>query len=385
MTFNFEIARVPRLAEPAVKSKIDSKTKPLGALGRLERLALQISLIQETLSPSLSQPQILLFAGDHGAVAEGISAYPQEVTWQMVHNFLAGGAAINVFCRQNGLGVEVIDAGVNNDFPRDAKLRQEKIGYGTANYVRQSAMTAEQRDRAIEAGARIVREWVDRGTNVVGFGDMGIGNTGAASLLLHRVGGVPLDECIGRGAGLDDTGLKRKRAVLAAAVERCSGDLSPLEALAEFGGFEIAMMVGAFLAAAQARMVILVDGFIVSSALLVAARIHPEVLDYCVFSHASAESGHRKMLALLGGEPLLALDMRLGEGTGAALCYPLVEAAVNFVNQMASFDDAGVSEKSSQGSGTASESILPKAGRKSAACASPVSNKTSRRARHTGR
>lgn len=346
MTLDFSISPVSRELEAAVQRKIDTKTKPLGALGRLEALALQISLVQRTLSPALTRPQVLLFAGDHGAVAEGISAYPQDVTWQMVQNFLSGGAAINVFSRQNGLAVQVVDAGVNHDFSGDAELGRMKVGYGTANYLRQPAMTQAQCEQAIAAGAQIVRQCVGQGTNVIGFGEMGIGNTAAASLLLHRIGNVPLDECVGRGTGLDDAGVARKRAVLAAAAARRPDDLHPLEALAEYGGFEIAMIVGSFLAAAQARMVILVDGFIVSSALLVANRLFPAVLDYCVFAHASAERGHRKLLDLLGAEPLLALDMRLGEGTGAAVCYPLVQAAVNFLNEMASFAEAGVSEKS---------------------------------------
>jgi nicotinate-nucleotide--dimethylbenzimidazole phosphoribosyltransferase len=206
-------------------------------------------------------------------------------------------------------------------------------------------MTAAQCARAVELGARIVRECADRGTNVVACGEMGIGNTASASLLLHHVGGVPLAECVGRGAGLDDAGLERKHATLARAVARRPVPLAPLEALAEYGGFEIAMMVGAFLAAAEAKMIVLVDGFIAGSALLVASRLHPPMLDYCVFAHVSGEAGHGRMLDLLGVEPLLALGMRLGEGTGAALAYPLVQSAVRFLDEMASFAGAGVSEK----------------------------------------
>jgi len=342
----FSIVPLSSELEAALRGKIDAKTKPLGALGRLETLALQIGLIQQTESPKLDRPQILLFAGDHGAVAEGISAYPQEVTWQMVHNFLSGGAAINVFARQAGIAVQVIDAGVNHDFPAQTGLRDCKIAHGTANSVREPAMSAAQCARAIETGAQLVRECAAQGTNVIGFGEMGIGNTASASLLLHRVGGVPLAECIGRGAGLDDAGLARKRAILERAAARRPGTLAPLEALTEYGGFEIAMMVGAFLAAAEARMVILVDGFIASGALLVASRMHPAVLAYCVFAHVSAEAGHRRMLELLGARPVLDLDMRLGEGTGAAVCYPVLQSAVKFLNEMASFADAGVSEKS---------------------------------------
>ncbi len=342
---DFAISAPSRAIETALRDKIDNKTKPLGALGRLEALALQIGLIQQTVSPQLTRPQILLFAGDHGAVAEGISAFPQEVTWQMVHNFATGGAAINVLAAQAGISVEVIDAGVNHDFPPESGARNCKIAPGTANYVREPAMSTVQCSQAIDIGAQLVRQCAATGTNIIGFGEMGIGNTASASLLLHRVGGVPLAECIGRGTGVDDAGLARKQAILARASERRAGKLTPLEALAEYGGFEIAMMVGAFLAAAEARMVILVDGFIASSALLVASRLHPAMLEYCVFAHLSAEAGHRRMTELLGAEPLLALGMRLGEGTGAAVCYPIVQSAVTFLNQMASFAEAGVSEK----------------------------------------
>ena len=342
----FAVAPLSRALEAELRRKIDSKTKPLGALGRLESLALQIGLIQQTESPKLAQPQILLFAGDHGAVVEGISAYPQDVSWQMVHNFLTGGAAINVFSRQAGIAVQVIDAGVNHDFTGEAIPRNCKIAHGTANYVDGPAMSEAQCARAVETGAQLVHECAVKGTNVMGFGEMGIGNTASASLLLHRVGGVPLAECVGRGTGLDDVGLARKQAVLERATARRSGLLAPLETLVEYGGFEIAMMVGAFLAAAEARMLIMVDGFIATSALLVASRLYPALLDYCVFAHISGEAGHRRMLELLEARPLLALEMRLGEGTGAAVCYPILQSAVAFLNEMASFADAGVSEKS---------------------------------------
>ncbi len=342
---HFAIETPSRAPEAALRMKIDGKTKPPGALGRLEALALQIGLIQQSTSPRLARPQLLLFAGDHGAVADGISAYPQEVTWQMVQNFLAGGAAINVFARQSGIAVQVIDAGVNHDFPAQPGLRDCKIAHGTANYVHEPAMSMAQCERAVRTGAELAREHARHGTNIIGCGEMGIGNTASASLLLHRAGGVPLADCIGRGTGLDDAGLERKQAILARASARRPGQLTPLDALAEYGGFEIAMMVGAFLAAAEAKMVILVDGFIAGSAALVASRLYPAVLDYCIFAHVSAEAGHRRMLAVLGAEPLLALDMRLGEGTGAAVCYPVVQSAVKFLEEMASFAAAGVSEK----------------------------------------
>lgn len=345
---NFNIVAPARALENALQHKVDRKTKPLGALGALERLAVQIGLIQQRLDPQLCQPQLLVFAGDHGAARAGVSAYPQDVTWQMVQNFLAGGAAINVFCRQNGLALAVVDAGVAHDFAAVDGLIDGKIAHGTANYLEQPAMTPAQCRQAIDRGAAIVRELAARGGNVLAFGEMGIGNTASASLLTHCLTGLPLADCVGRGTGLDDAGLARKLALLDSALARYrqgGGDDAPLAVLAEFGGFEMAMMVGAMLAAAEAGMLLLIDGFIVSSAALTAARLFPALRDYCVFCHCSAEAGHRALLAALGGEPLLDLGLRLGEGTGAALAWPLVQAAVAFLNEMASFESAGVADR----------------------------------------
>lgn len=334
---------------PAIQHKIDRKTKPLGALGRLEALALQIGLIQQTPTPALNQPHIVVFAADHGAARAGVSAYPQEVTWQMVENFLAGGAAINVFSRQFELGLSVVDAGVNHDFGKRPGLIGAKLGPGTANYLEQPAMSAELRDAALERGRELAHALASNGCNCVGFGEMGIGNTASASLLTHCLigdsAGADLATVTGRGTGLDDAGLARKRALLQQALARGGRPTDPLAALAEYGGFEIAMMAGAMLGAAERRMTLLIDGFIVTSALLVAHAIAPAVLPYCVFAHRSQEPGHRVQLAHLGVEPLVELDLRLGEGTGAALAYPLVQAAVNFLDEMASFESAGVSGK----------------------------------------
>lgn len=346
---SFAITRPDRALEAALRQKIDRKTKPLGALGQLETLALRIGLIQQSLSPGLARPHMLVFAGDHGAARAGVSAYPQDVTWQMVENFLAGGAAINVFARQNGLALSVVDAGVAHDFggERDG-LIDAKVAPGTASYLDQPAMTAAQCEQAIGHGAGIVNGLAAAGSTVIGLGEMGIGNTAAASLITHALTGVPLAECIGRGTGLDDAGLARKQALLAGALARyrtAGGNNDPRAVLAEFGGFEIAAMVGALLAGAERRMLLLVDGFIVGAAALVAARLDPAVLDYCVFCHRSAEPGHRAQLAALGAEPLLDLGLRLGEGTGAALAFPLVRAAVSFLNEMASFESAGVADK----------------------------------------
>ncbi len=330
---------------PALQHKIDQKTKPPGALGRLEALALQVGLIQQSLTPELRQPQMLVFAGDHGAARAGVSAFPQDVTWQMVENFLAGGAAINVFARQSGMGLTVVDAGVNHDFGRRPGLVDAKIGPGTANYLEAPAMSPAQRDAALARGRQLAHALAGNGCNVVGFGEMGIGNTAAASLLTHCLAAAALDDVVGRGTGLDDAGLARKRALLARAIARGGRPADPLTALAEYGGFEIAMMAGAMIGAAEQRMVLLIDGFIVTSALLVAHALAPAILPYCVFAHRSQEPGHAIQHAHLSAEPLVQLDLRLGEGTGAALAYPLLAAAVGFLNDMASFESAGVSGK----------------------------------------
>jgi nicotinate-nucleotide--dimethylbenzimidazole phosphoribosyltransferase len=322
---------------------INNKTKPLGSLGVLEVLAKQIGLIQNTREVALEQPTILVFAADHGIVAEGVSAYPQDVTWQMVENFLARGAAINVFAAQNNCELRVIDAGVNHDFgPRDG-LTDRKLAHGTHNFAQQPAMSRATCEAALAAGMALAAE-LDG--NVVGFGEMGIGNTTAAAALMHKLTGIPVAQCVGAGTGLSADGVLHKQRVIEAAVAKHTSANEPLDVLATFGGLEIAMMAGAMLKAAELRKVLLIDGFIVTSALLVAARMHPAILDYCVFSHCSDESGHQQMLAALDAKPLLQLGLRLGEGTGCALALPLLHAAVNFLNQMATFESAQVSEKS---------------------------------------
>lgn len=341
----FAVAPVDRSLEAALRRKIDNKTKPLGALGRLEDLALQIGLVRQSLSPTLTKPHIVVLAGDHGAAKHGISAFPQDVTWQMVENFLAGGAAINVFARANGIGLTVVDAGVNHDFGSRPNLVDAKIAPGTANYLEGPAMSAAQRDAALVKGAEIVGRVVADGAEVVGFGEMGIGNTASASLITHCLTGATLEDCVGRGTGLDDAGLARKRELLAQALARYTGARDDaLAVLAQFGGFEIAMMAGGMLAAARAGRIVLVDGFICGAAALVAARLAPAFLDYAVFCHASAEPGHKAQMAALKARPLVDLGMRLGEGTGAAVAWPLLRAACAFVNEMASFEAAGVSE-----------------------------------------
>jgi nicotinate-nucleotide--dimethylbenzimidazole phosphoribosyltransferase len=330
-----------------LQAAVDSKTKPLGALGRLEALAVQIGLIQNTEAPQLIRPAMVVFAADHGIAHAGVSAYPQAVTAQMVLNFVAGGAAVNVFCRQHGFALEVVNAGVAaplwaGDTPG---LVDAPIGLGTRDFAQQPAMTAEERDRAMALGAQRVAHHAALGSNVIALGEMGIANTASAACLMARLCDLPVAQCVGRGTGLDDAGLARKRAVLEAAMARHAQVKAPLDVLACVGGFEVAAMVGAVLEAAQRRMVILVDGFIATAAVLVAARVAPGVLRYCVFGHVSDERGHRALLEVLDARPLLSLSLRLGEGSGAVLAYPLVVSAVAFLREMATFASAGVSER----------------------------------------
>ncbi|HJV84602.1 MAG TPA: nicotinate-nucleotide--dimethylbenzimidazole phosphoribosyltransferase [Noviherbaspirillum sp.] len=324
----------------ALDHAINNKTKPLGSLGMLETIAKQIGMIQQTVCPTIHRPSILVFAGDHGVVAENVSAFPQSVTWQMVENFLAQGAAINVFANQNDCALHVIDAGVNHDFGARDGLIDRKVGPGTRNFTQATAMDKEECALAMKRGISLVD---DLDANVIGFGEMGIGNTSSAAAIMHKLTGVPVAECVGAGAGLSSDGVAHKKNVIERAVERHASVSDPLDVLAGFGGFEIAMMTGAMLRAAERRMVLLIDGFIVSSALLVAARLQPAILDYCVFSHCSDERGHQQMLAHLGARPLLTLGLRLGEGSGCALALPLLRAATSFLNEMATFESAQVS------------------------------------------
>ncbi len=326
----------------SLQHKIDHKTKPMGALGQLENLALQLGLIQRSETLTLTQPQIVVFAADHGIASEGVSAFPQAVTMQMVANMLAGGAAINVLARQHGFALHVVDAGVAGDLADHPQLVKRKIAHGTHNLAHVPAMTAQQLDAALQAGAQVL---ASLSGNVVAFGEMGIANTSAAALLLHRLAGVSIEDGTGRGTGLDDPQLRHKQAVLTRAAELHKNATEPMQILAALGGFEIAMMTGAMLQAASERRVILVDGFIAGSAALVACALAPAARDYLVFCHRSAERGHHLMLAYLEARPLLDLDMRLGEGTGALLAWPLVQSAALLMNEMASFESAGVSGK----------------------------------------
>jgi len=345
---NFHLPAIEATADAALvarlQHKIDHKTKPLGALGLLESLALQLGLIQRSESPALHAPQMVVFAADHGIAAEGVSAFPQAVTVQMVGNMLAGGAAINVFARQHGFALQVVDAGVAADLPAHPQLQARKIAYGTRNLCIEPAMTRAQTEAALTAGMQVVQALPG---NVVAFGEMGIANTSPAALLLARLGDVSIVEATGRGTGLNDAQLLHKQAVLERALARhpATEPLDVIGELAALGGLEIAMMVGAMLQAASERRVVLVDGFIAGAAALVALALAPALRGYLVFCHRSAETGHRLLLAQLNAKPLLELDLRLGEGTGALLAWPLLQSATGFLRDMASFESAGVSGK----------------------------------------
>lgn len=367
-----------------LQHRLDTRTKPQGSLGRLETLAIRIGLTLQSERPRFTQPRIMVFAGDHGIAPAGVSAFPQEVTAQMVLNYLSGGAAINVLARQLGLALAVIDAGVASPLAPTPGLIDRNLGRGTRNYLHEAAMTPEQRDIAIATGRDLAASAIADGSNALLLGEMGIGNTASAAMLLHRITGWSVGDCVGRGTGLDDAGLAHKVMLLQTASARCPGVLSPLEALGEFGGFELAMIVGAVLEAARHRCLVVIDGFAVSVAALVAsvldANAHAGVsagadaragandapgaaantsadvddsvtpradaLSHCVFSHCSAEKAHRALLRRFGVQPLLDLELRLGEASGAALAWPLIDSSARLLSDMASFESAGVSDRS---------------------------------------
>ncbi len=326
----------------ALQRQLDQKTKPLGSLGALETLALRLGLILGSDAPELRAPQMVVFAGDHGLTRRGVSAYPIDVTWQMVENFLAGGAAVTVLARQHGIGMTVVDCGVAHDFAPRPGLQIRKVGHGTADCSAEPAMSLAQCEQAIGHGIELVKGLPG---NVLLLGEMGIGNTSPASLILARLGGLDIADCTGAGTGLDQPGIARKTDVLREVLLRHADVTDPLEVLAAMGGFEIATMVGAVLQAAAERRVILVDGFITCAAFLVASRLVPAVLQRCVFAHRSGERGHSLMLAQLEARPLLDLGLRLGEGSGAALAWPLLPSACAILREMASFESAGVSQR----------------------------------------
>jgi nicotinate-nucleotide--dimethylbenzimidazole phosphoribosyltransferase len=322
---------------------LNNKSKPLGSLGELEALAIQLGVILQTESPLLASPQLVVFAADHGLASHGISAYPSDVTWQMVENFLTGGAAVSVLARQHQIALTVADCGVRHNFKAQPSLYQCKISYGTADSLTQPAMSVDQCELALSNGQALINTLPG---NALLLGEMGIGNTSAASLLLARLAGLALEQCVGSGTGLDQNGIQHKTTILQQVLQRHADATEPLQALAAFGGFEIATMIGAILEAAASNRIIVVDGFITSAAVLVASRLDPLVLQRCVFSHRSAERGHVLLLEQLSAKPLLDFQLRLGEGSGAALAWPLLVSACSVLTQMASFTSARVSPAS---------------------------------------
>ena len=327
-----------RSLESALQSKLDGLAKPPGALGRMEALALQLGLIQQRLDPQVERVILFVFAGDHGLTQEGVSSYPASVTIAMVQTFLAQRASANAFARATDTEIRVVDAGVAAHLAPHPALLDAKIALGTRNAAREPAMTPAQCEAALTRGAAIAEAAAAEGFDVIALGEMGIGNTASAALIMHRLAPAPLSACVGMGTGHDAAGLARKLATLERAAAR-SPATEPRAVLAEFGGFEIAMMAGAVIGAARAKTAVLVDGFIASAAALAAIRLEPEVLPYCVFAHCSAEAGHRRMLHSLGAAPLLDLGLRLGEGTGGLLCVPLLRAAARILTDIASLDD----------------------------------------------
>jgi nicotinate-nucleotide--dimethylbenzimidazole phosphoribosyltransferase len=332
------IVPLDRSFEPRVRARIDGKAKPPGSLGRIEDLATQLALMWHPKTPCAGKATLLVFAGDHGLTEEGVSQYPSAVTPAMVRTFLAGRASANAFAAATGVDIHVVDAGVAVDLPEHADLVRAKIRKGTANAAREPAMTIAEARAALAQGHRLACEAIDGGADIVAIGEMGIGNSASAALLMHRLAPAPLIDCIGAGAGQDDAGMAKKRAALERAAAR-TGASTPLEVLSEFGGLEIAMMAGAVFGAAERRRPVMIDGFIASSAALVAIRMQPAVQDYCVFAHRSAERGHSLMLASLNARPLLELGMRLGEGTGAVLAIPIVRAAARLFSDVAALED----------------------------------------------
>ena len=326
---------VPDLGmKAAIEQKIDNLNKPKGALGELEKLAMQVCLIQHTLSPTLSHPCHLLLGGDHGIEREGVSVSPRDVTWQQMVNFTKGGGGVNMFCRQHGFHLRIVDTGVDHDLSAVDGIIHRKIAPGTANFLYGAAMTEDQYWQAIDVGATLVDECAAEGCNIVCVGEMGIANTSPSSIWMSLFGNIPLDECIGVGAGLNNEGLLHKHEVLRTALQRFEQRYP--EAIQAPGMLSVR--------AAELGMAVMVDGFIMTACMLAASRLYPDVLHYAIFGHCGDESGHRRMLNLMDARPLLQLGLRLGEGTGALCAYPIIESAVRMINEMNNFDNAHITK-----------------------------------------
>ena len=331
----------------AIQAKIDNLNKPKGSLGRLEELALQVCLVQQTMTPSVARRCHLLLGGDHGIEREGVSLSPREVTWQQMLNFTRGGGGVNMFCRQHGFHLRIVDVGVDHDFAGAEGIVDRKIRRGTRNFLHEAAMTPAELEQAIGVGAALADDCHAEGCHVLCIGEMGIGNTSPSSIWMHLFGRIPLEECIGAGAGLGNEGIAHKRQVLRQAVERFQREVPQVsveDILRGFGGYEMAAAIGAMLRAAEHRMLVLVDGFIMTACAIAAIRLCPAVQDYMVFTHVGDESGHRRMLGIVGARPLLSLGLRLGEGTGALCAFPIVDSAVRMMNEMNNFDNARITK-----------------------------------------
>ena len=340
----FHISRPNEAIRPALIDKINNLTKPKGSLGTLESLALQIGLIQQTLTPTLQHPQNIIFAADHGIVEEGVSLSPKEITWQQISNFLHGGAGVNFLCRQHGFTLKIVDAGVDYDLPYEKGIINMKVRKGTRSYLHEAAMTEEEMELCLERGAEVVRRCHEEGSNILSFGEMGIGNTSSSSMWMTCFTDIPLKECVGAGSGLDNAGIRHKYEILKQALDNYRGDGSPRDIIRHFGGLEMVMAIGAMLQAAELKMIILVDGFIMTNCILADGKLHAEVLDYAIFGHCGDESGHKLLLEKLNANPLLHLGLRLGEGTGAICAYPIVVSAVRMINEMDNFAHAAITK-----------------------------------------
>lgn len=340
----FNIISPDRSILPQLIEKVDDLTKPKGSLGRLEELAIKIGLVQQSLDPKLSNPTNILFAADHGILDEGVSVSPKEVTWQQLSHFSHGGAGINFLCQQHGFNLVLVDAGVDYDIPANSGVIDKKVRRGTRNFLYQAAITPEEWELCMERGAEVVEMVHSNGCNVVSFGEMGSGNTSPSSMWMHILTGIPLPQCIGAGAGLNNAGVNHKLDILTRAWDNYGGGNSVEQRLQWFGGYELAMAVGGMLKAAELKMLVIVDGFIMTACMAAAAHFYPAVMEYAVFGHCGDESGHKLLLDSLGVKAILHLDLRLGEGSGAVCAYPILVSAVNMINEMDRFSAVGVTK-----------------------------------------
>ena len=343
---SFDIHPVNRSLEQAIQAKIDNLNKPKGSLGRLEELAMQVCLVQQTLEPSLAHPCHLLLGGDHGIEREGVSVSPREVTWQQMINFTRGGGGVNMFCRQHGFKLRIVDVGVDYDLSDIPGILNRKIARGTKDFLYEPAMSEEEFNKAIAVGVDLVDACCAEGCRVLSIGEMGIANTSPSSIWMHLFGNIPLEECIGAGAGLNNDGIRHKYEVLSTSLERCPSDIKHQTSaiIRYFGGFEMVAAIGAMLRAAEQHLIILVDGFIMTACAVAAIRLYPAVQDYMIFTHCGDESGHKRMLDIVAAKPLLHLGLRLGEGTGALCAFPIIDSAVRMVNEMNNFDNAKITK-----------------------------------------